>query len=277
MNTSTKISVHELRPGKSDKEQVPLNEREWVVGYARVSSTRQGSEKGFGLETQKKAIMDYCKSHSLAVSEIFTDILPGTEASLEERKDFWLMLERCKKAGIKKVVVFDVNRLFRDPATCVLVKKAFFALSLDIKSISQPQYSIYTDHDPSEFLVNSLMDALASYDRLQIVSKLKAGRAEKAKQGRYAGGGISTGVTVLNREIVVDEVELEIVKFIFRLKKRGFSPYRIAKILNEKGVKSKRSRSWYPTGIKRILKNRLYNGYLKSGKNFYKSQLGKLI
>lgn len=221
--------------------------------------------------------MEYCKIHSLSVHDVYTDIISGTEASLEERKSYWEMLEYCKKAGIKKVIVFDVNRLFRDPATCVLVKKAFFTLSLDIKSISQPQYSIYTDHDPSEFLVNSLMDALASYDRLMVVSKLKAGRAEKARQGRYAGGGLSTGICVLNRELFINEAEMEIVKLIFRLKRRGMTPYRIAKILNEKGIQGKKSGLWYPTGVKRILKNRLYKGFIKHGKNFYKSQLGKLI
>src|SRR5690606_17571545 len=97
---------HMIRTRESrSQEQMHLKDREWVVGYARVSSTRQGSEKGFGLATQKKAIMDYCTAQSLAVSEIYTDIVSGTEASLDERHAYWEMLDYAKKAGIRTVIV----------------------------------------------------------------------------------------------------------------------------------------------------------------------------
>lgn len=267
------IRTRELR----SQEQVQLKEREWVVGYARVSSTRQGSEKGFGLSTQKKAIMDYCAAHSLAVSEIYTDIVSGTEASLDERQAYWEMLDYCKKAGVRTVIVFDVNRLFRDPASCILVKKAFATQNLDVKSINQPTYSFHSENDPSEYLVNSLLESLSHYDRLVITNKLRLGRNQKASEGRYSGGGISTGFKILNREIVIDEEELEIVKFIYKLKRKKLSTYRIAQILNEQGIHGKKNGKWYPTGVKRVLNNKLYKGWLKHGKVFYKSQLGKVI
>ena len=259
------------------QEHVHLKDREWVVGYTRVSSTRQGSEKGFGLATQKKAIMDYCAVHSLAVSEIYIDVVSGTEASLDERQAYWEMLDYAKKSGIRTVIVLDVNRLFRDPASCVLVKKAFASQNLDVKSINQPTYSFHSQNDPSEYLVNSLLESLSHYDRLVITNKLRLGRNQKASEGRYSGGGISTGFTVLNREIVINEKELEIVKFIYRLKKKKLSTYRIAQILNEQGVHGKKDGKWYPAGIKRVLANKLYKGWLKHGKVYYKSQLGKVI
>lgn len=267
------IRTHELKSYGT----APLKVREWVVGYARVSSSRQGSEKGFGLATQKKAIQDYCRTHSLALHDIYTDIASGVEAKMEERTAYFEMLSYAKQAGISKVVVFDVNRLFRDPASCVLVKKDFAKLSLDIRSSNQPTYSIYNEDDPSEYLVNSLLESLSHYDRLVITSKLRAGRNEKAKQGRYCGGGISTGVTIQNREMIVNENEMQTVRLIFRLKKRKLTPYRIALILNEKGIKGKNSGQWFPSSVTRILRNKIYKGLLKHGSNYYPSCLGKIL
>ncbi len=267
------IRTRELK----SEERVHLKDREWVVGYARVSSTRQGSEKGFGLSTQKKAIMDYCAAHSLAVSEIYVDIASGVEAKIDERKAYWEMLDYCKKAEIKTVVTLDLSRLFRDSAACVLVRKGFASQSLDVKSINQPTYSFHSENDPSEYLVNSLLESLSHYDRLVITNKLRLGRNQKASEGRYAGGGISTGFTVLNREIVINDDEMEIVKLIFKLRKKKFSTYRIAQFLNEQGILGKKKGKWYPAGIRRVLSNKLYKGWLKHGKVYYKSQLGKVI
>lgn len=267
------ISTRELRPDS----HTHLKDRTYVLGYARVSSTRQGSEKGFGLSTQKKAIMDYCRNHSLVVSNIFVDIASGVEAKLDERKAYWEMLEHAKKAGIKTIIVFDVNRLFRDPASCVLVKKSFISQDLDVKSINQPTYSFHSENDPSEFLLNSLLESLSHYDRLVITSKLRLGRDQKASEGRYSGGGISTGIKIVNREAVIDEREMAIVKFIFKLHKKKRSLYSIAQTLNKQNIKGSRGGQWTHTSVKRVLANKLYKGWLKHGKVYYKSQLGRLV
>jgi site-specific DNA recombinase len=270
---SDMISTRESRPYSNTH----LKDRELVVGYARVSSTRQGSEKGFGLATQKKAIMDYCAANSLTVYDIFTDIVSGTEASFDERQAYWEMLEYAKKAGVRTVVVLDLSRLFRDPAACVLIRKNFSSQNLDVRSINQPTYSLHSENDPSEYLVNSLLESLSHYERLTTISKLKAGRHQKASEGRYSGSGISTGIKIVNREAVIDEREMEIVKFIFKLRKKKRSLYSIAQTLNKQNIKGKKGGSWTHTSVKRILQNKLYKGWLKHGKVYYKSQLGKLI
>lgn len=70
---------------------------------------------------------------------------------------------------------------------------------------------------------------------------------------------------------------MEIVKFIFKLRKKKRSFYSIAQILNKQNIKGKKGGSWTHTSVKRILQNKLYKGWLKHGKVYYKSQLGKVI
>lgn len=267
------IRTRELRPDS----YTHLKDRTWVLGYARVSGARQGSEKGFGLSTQKHSIMEYCRTHSLAVSDIYVDVVSGVEAKLDERKAFWEMLDHAKRSGIKTIVVFDVNRLFRDQAACILIRKQFASQNLDVKSINQPTYSLHSENDPSEFLVNSLLESLSHYDRLVITSKLRLGRDQKASEGRYSGGGVSTGIKIVSREAVIDEREMEIVKLIFKLRKKKRSLYSIAQSLNKQNIKGKKGGQWTHTSVKRVLNNKIYKGWLKHGKKFYKSQLGKVI
>jgi len=266
------IRIHEPRPQKI----VSTKGRERVVGYARVSSTRQGSEKGFGLDTQKKAITEYTQRSGMDLCDVYSDIISGTEGSIEDRVAYWQMLRYCEKENVKKIIILDISRLFRDPATVVRVKKDLLGRSIEVYSLNQPQYSIHSQ-DPSEFLIASIMDTLSSYDRLTIVAKLRAGRLEKVKQGRYPGTGIPLGFKVVNRELMIDEEELRIVKAIYHLKKRKHTTYSISKELNDANIKGKNGGRFTPTTIKRILLSKIYKGYIKYGNKLYPSVLGKVL
>lgn len=74
----------------------------------------------------------------------------------------------------------------------VLVHREFKKYGVDVKSIEQPTYSIHKK-DPSDFLINGLMELLDQYQRLEIDLKLGRGRNKKAQQGGYAGGRAAFG------------------------------------------------------------------------------------
>lgn len=266
------IRTHELRPQKNGTTKG----KERVCGYARVSSTRQGSEKGFGLDTQRKAIVEYALKHNLDLHDVYSDVISGTEESMEARVAYWQMLQLCEKENIKKIIILDVSRLFRDSAAVVRVKKDLLSRSIEVYSINQPQYSIHSK-DPSEFLISSIMDTLSTWDRLTLVGKLKAGRLEKVKQGRYPGTGVPLGFQVHNRELIINEIELKLVKYIYRLRRRGLTAYNISLRLNAAGIVGKRGGLFTPTTVKRILKSKIYKGFIKYGNKLYPSQIGRVL
>lgn len=266
------VRIHELGP----QENIPTKGKERVCGYSRVSTTRQGGEKGFGLDTQKAAILRYASQNGLIVHEVYSDVISGTENSIDDRVGYWEMLQYCERASIKKIIVLDVSRLFRDPATVVRIKKDLIQRNIEVISINQQQYSVHTE-EPSEFLISSLMDTLASYDRLTVVAKLKAGRLEKVKQGRYPGTGVPLGFEVLNRELVINENELKLVKYIYKLRKRGFTAYKISARLNAAGIVGKRGGLFTATTVKRILKSRIYKGFIRYENKLYPSIIGRVL
>jgi site-specific DNA recombinase len=86
----------------------------------------------------------------------------------------------------------NTSRLWRSDIVKVLVHRELKKYGVDIQSIEQPQYSIQKK-DPSDFLINGLMELLDQYQRLEISLKLWRGRNKKAQQGGYAGGNVALG------------------------------------------------------------------------------------
>ena len=270
------ISIYKSGFQDCPKKNVPLQDREYVVSYLRVSTDKQ--ESGVGLDVQRSHVIEYCKRNQYIIYDHYTDIVSGTVGKFAERKKYFQMLADCESNGIKKIIVYDLSRMFRCRESCLLVKRGLSKLGLDIRSVNQQSYSIYDENDPSAFLLNSLTDAIASYERLVLVNRLRLSRKNKAESGGYAGGGLSIGLRSYKGRLEIQPEEIKLVRMIFLLKRKGFSPYAISKFLNERGIKSKKNGFFYPQTIKRILKNPLYKkGKLKFEGKYYDSELGKLL
>lgn len=102
------------------------------------------------------------------------------------------MLSDLKWRDVKQIVVLNTSRLWRADIVKVLIQRERKRHKVDVKAVEQPQYSIYA-HDPSDFLVNGIMELLDQYQRLEIALKLSRGRRKKAQEGGYAGGRVAYG------------------------------------------------------------------------------------
>ena len=251
-----------------------LKDREWVCGYSRISG--RGQSDKWGLESQRRSIFEYCKKNNYNLTNIYTDVVSGVESSLQDRKGFWEMVEYARKGGFKKIVVADISRVYREVSAAIQVKKIFRELGLEIISINQSSYSIYNDDNPSDFLMNQILDAIAHMDRLITVNRLRVAREIKASQGKLWGGGIATGFATEKSELVIEPEMMKVVKYIFKLHRKKISFYKISKFLNEQNIKGQRGGQWTPTSVKRLIRNRIFKGYLRYGDKYYKSQLGKI-
>ncbi len=115
------------------------------------------------------------------------------EEALEvDRMGFQDMLEYLVHHEVDYVVTLNTSRLWRSDIVKVLVHRELKKYGVDIRSIEQPQYSIHKK-DPSDFLINGLMELLDQYQRLEIALKLGRGRNKKAQQDGYAGGNVALG------------------------------------------------------------------------------------
>src|SRR5690606_15747923 len=178
-----------------------------VIGYVRVSTSGQAKD-GYSLAYQQEEIRSYCIEQGWTLQHIFTDEgISGArvdEEALEvDRIGFQDMLAALSTQTIDAVVVLNTSRLWRSDIVKVLVHREFKKYGVDVKSIEQPSYSIYKK-DPSDFLINGLMELLDAYQRLEISMKLSRGRSKKAAQGGYAGGRAAFGYKAKKGQKVIE-------------------------------------------------------------------------
>lgn len=180
------------------------------------------------------------------------------------------MLAALFAQTIDAVVVLKTSRFWRSDIVKVLVHREFKKHGVDVQSIEQPTYSIYKK-DPSDFLINGLMELLDAYQRLEISMKLSRGRNKKAQQGGYARGRAAFGYSEKKgqKAIEINLDEALAVQRVFELKEL-FSDWSLSELafqMNYDGFTTQQGKKFTKVQIKRILDRRLlYEGiYLYGG------------
>ena len=139
-------------------------EKKRVYGYIRVSTETQ-AEHGFGLDTQRNAIIKYCNENNFELVKIFSDEgisgAMGDNDDISKRQGLCDLLDTLN--GTNTIVVLNKSRLWRDDAARVYISRKVRSLKGEIISIEEPRYSLYSK-DPQEFIFNSMMEMLDQYE-----------------------------------------------------------------------------------------------------------------
>ncbi len=244
-----------------------------VIGYIRVSTQGQARD-GYSLAYQEDEIKAYCQAQGYTLLRLFKDEgISGAkvdEEALEvDRIGFQEMLEYLSHHEVDYVVTLNTSRLWRSDIVKVLVHRELKKYGVDIRSIEQPQYSIHKK-DPSDFLINGLMELLDQYQRLEISLNLGRGRNKKAQQGGYAGGNVALGykVEIGKRSLVIDDRQAKTVQRVFDLKEQypSWTLTQLAEQLNEEGHQTKQDKRFSKVQVKRILDRKaFYSGLYHYG------------
>lgn len=234
-----------------------------TYGYIRVSTGTQ-AEKGYGLTTQKDAIRDYCKKQNIELSlPPFVDAAKhGTISCTDDVSNRPALVKLISLLQPNDtVIVMNTSRLWRDDAAKVFIYQKFRKLTVEIKSIEQPRYSLYSK-DPNDFFFNSIVELLDNYERMKINFSLAKGRTTKAKHGYKPAGNAPYGYkwNKATNLVEVDKDESSIVVHIFELAAQGMTPSQIANFFNERGFTTRRGNEWSRQGIRVILRNKFYIG-----------------
>lgn len=217
-----------------------------AVGYFRETAGR-GATKA--LADQNKAFLELCQEQGYEVVASFVD---GISADDDGRPGFRQLVEflRRPEKGFVVVVVPSVQSLGRDLREAA---RSWFQL----ESLGAQVLLMEGKADPTE----SLLTEWAKSSEGKLGDKVRSAMRRKAVKGEVLGRP-PYGYRVGNRrrlELVPEEAV--VVRYIFRLYlQEGLGIRRIARCLNEEGIKTRRGGNWSMVSIRDILRNRAYLG-----------------
>ncbi len=224
--------------------------KNFVVGiYPRVSTEDQ-SRFGFSLDEQEESLRRLCEYKGYKIYKVYRE--EGVSAKSMNRPKFKEMIQDMKDGKINKILVYKLDRLTRSIQDLETICKMLEEYKCDLESDCE---EINTSTPTGVFFMR-MTTILAQLEIERTSERTKFGLMGAAKKGHFSGKA-PIGYRKINKELVIDEIESEVVKDIFKSYLNGLSVCAIAQILNEKNALN---RNWRTTTIDRMLCNYIYAG-----------------
>lgn len=225
-----------------------------TVAYCRVSTNKE--EQLDSLERQRIFFLEYAKKHNYDLINIYADEgKSGT--TMKKRLQLQQLLIDGKHNEFELVLIKDVSRLARNTVDFLTSIRKLKSYGIRVVFVNYDQ----TSSDSSEFML-TMLSAIAQEESANISKRIKFGKKVNAKKGRVPN--ICYGYDKINGkyyELEINKKEAEVVRKIFEMYTQELmGTNRIAKILNQKGIKTKRNCQWTQTGVRRILCNEIFIG-----------------
>lgn len=238
-----------------------------IAAYCRVSTEKKDQLNS--LEAQKSFFAEYTKKTGDHLVRLYADEgISGTK--IKNRKEFLRMMADAEHGLFDAVVVKDISRFARNTVDLLQNIRKLKALGIETQFLTANMTSM----GDSEFVL-TMFGALAQEESANTSKRIKFGKKMNAEKGRVPNIVYGYDKTIGDYfNLTINQEESDIIRQIFRWYTReGYGATKIANMLNERGLKTKRNCSWNQAGVRRILTNKLYIGKIINGKEEVKDFL----
>ena len=161
------------------------------------------------------------------------------------------------------VVVKDVSRFARNTVDLLTSIRSLRAQGINVLFVNNNQQTL----GESEFVI-TLLGAMAQEESANTSKRVKFSKKINAEKGRVPNivyGYNKTKGDYFN--LTINETEAEVIRQMYRwYTEEGYGTAKIAIMLNEQGLKTKRNCKWSANAVSTILSNELYTGKIINGK-----------
>ncbi|WP_419829843.1 recombinase family protein [Methylobacterium sp.] len=240
-----------------------------AAGYMRVSTGRQ-AESDLSIPDQRKQVDAFCVAKGW--TRVAEYVEPGASAMDDARPEFQRMIERASDGDrpFDVIVVHSFSRFFRDAFGLEMYVRKLAKAGVRLVSITQE-----LGDDPGQVMMRQLIGMFDEYQSRENAKHVLRAMKENARQGFYNGATLPLGYGLeevekrgnrIKKRLVIDPVEAETVRLIFRLYRHGdgwSGPLGIKALtchLNEHGYRTRAGARFGVATIHGILTNPVYIG-----------------
>ena len=205
-------------------------EERFAALYIRVSTDAQ-REEGYSIEAQKEMLSAHCISRGIQNYRFYID--GGFTGSNIERPAVNELIRDVEAGLVSAVIVYKLDRLSRSQKdTLYLIEDVFNPHKTGFVSLNENMDT----STPIGRAMLGIMSAFAQLERETIRERTRMGMKERVKSGLWMGGGRIPFGYDYDREkgVLVPNGDAQTVRKIYDLYLQGYSPNKIAAILDLK-------------------------------------------
>ena len=271
---TTILKEHEMKVTKYEPEINSLKDNKKklrVAAYCRVSTDEDEQLNSY------QSMISYYKSvisenPDWVLYKIYADEgLTGT--LIKDRTAFMQMITDANEGKFDMVITKSISRFARNTVDTLSYVRALKDKGIPIIFENE---NINTMSMSGELLL-TILASVAQQEVENISANVKKGLYAKMSRGELVGFNICMGYDydIENKKISINKEEAQIVTQIFEMYASGMGGVQISRVLNTKGIKTKRGNNWTCSSVIGVIKNEKYVGDLKQGKTYTMDPISK--
>lgn len=221
--------------------------------YLRYSSNSQTEQS---IEGQRRVCTEYAVHNDIDIVSEYVDRATSASHDVQKRLSFQKMIKDSAYKRFDCVIVYKLDRFARNRYDAAENRQKLKANGVKLLSATEG-----LSDSPESVMLESVLEGMAEYYSLELSQKVRRGINESVEKRQFLGGPIPLGFMIVDKKLVPDPEQKEIVKELFEEAAGGASLADLERFLRAKGVRNTRGQPYKRTSITGILRSKRYIGF----------------
>ena len=227
-----------------------------IIGYCRKSRISETDE----LTRQEQLVVEYCRNKGYKLDKLFSEVGSSVDP---DRPQYKLMLQYLTEHEGVTVIVTDYDRIGRDTLLLSLFKQL---CKEHMHLVELVNGTIYSYDNYTDIFTQEILSSVSSYIYQQTKAKMQRGLVQARKEGKRIGAK-PYGYDIVNKRLVVNPVQADTVRRVFKLVADGVATAEVVRLLKQDNITTNTGRFFDTRAIRLLIKNEGYTG--KKDNNVY--------